>query len=29
MILTASLVAGILGYFYLKYTLKKEVVEIE
>jgi NhaA family Na+:H+ antiporter len=29
MILTASLVAGILGYFFLKYTLKKEVVEIE
>ncbi len=29
MILTASLVAGILGYLFLNFTLKKEVVEIE
>lgn len=29
MILTASLVAGMLGYFYLKFTLKNETVEIE
>ena len=29
MILTASLVAGMLGYFYLKFTLKDEVVEVE
>ena len=28
-ILTASLVAGILGYLFLKFTLKDEVVEIE
>jgi NhaA family Na+:H+ antiporter len=29
MILTASLVAGILGYFFLKFTMKKDLVEIE
>ncbi|MER0440259.1 Na+/H+ antiporter NhaA [Emticicia sp. W12TSBA100-4] len=29
MILTASLLAGMLGYFYLKFTLKNEVVEVE
>ncbi len=29
MILTASLAAGILGYFYLKFTLKDEVLEVE
>lgn len=29
MILTASLAAGMLGYFYLKFTLKNEVVEVE
>jgi len=29
MILTASLLAGMLGYFYLKFTLKDEVVEVE
>lgn len=29
MILTASLAAGMLGYFYLKFTLKDEVVEVE
>ncbi len=29
MILTASLLAGMLGYFYLKFTLKNEVAEVE
>ncbi len=29
MILTASLLAGMLGYFYLKFTLKNEVTEVE
>ena len=29
MILTASLAAGILGYFYLKFTLKDEALEVE
>ncbi|MDZ7933733.1 MAG: Na+/H+ antiporter NhaA [Emticicia sp.] len=29
MILTASLVAGMLGYFYLKFTLKNEIIEAE
>jgi NhaA family Na+:H+ antiporter len=29
MILTASLVAGMLGYFYLKFTLKGEDIEVE
>lgn len=29
MILTASLIAGMLGYFYLKFTLRNEVVEVE
>ena len=29
MILTTSLVAGVLGFFYLKFTLNDEVVEVE
>jgi len=29
MILTASLVAGMVGYFYLKFIRKVEVIEVE